>query len=330
MCATVGAMITVDGLTKRYGTTEVLHSLSFSVPDGQVTGFVGPNGSGKSSTLRCMLGLDRPNSGEVLYDGEPLAGPDRSRIVGALLSPTWYMPVHSARTHIHSIAQAAGLPTSRADECLELVGLQDVARKRIRTFSLGMKQRLGLAVALLGDPAHLLLDEPINGLDPQGVHWMRSLIRRYADEGRAVLVSSHLLAELEQTADRVVLIGQGSVLGEHGMAEFLTQANGGVATVALRAEGPDGRPVTMADIPTGGEGGDMPQLGATDGTSAGGPHAVLVHAATTPDELARVVGTVARDRGWIVLDMRAVQVGLEQRYLDVTQQSVQFRAGGAA
>lgn len=216
-------MIAVKELTKKYGSTEVLHGLTFSVPDGQVTGFLGPNGSGKSSTMRCILGLDTIGKGEVTFDGQPLSAyrAQRPHIAGALLEPTWYMPGHSARAHIRSIAQAAGISQSRADECLELVGLAGVQKRKIKKFSLGMKQRLGLAVALLGDPKHLILDEPVNGLDPEGVSWMRRIIRQLADDGRGLLVSSHLLSEMQQTADRLVLIGQGRLIGEQTLEEFL-------------------------------------------------------------------------------------------------------------
>ncbi|RAV34817.1 ATP-binding cassette domain-containing protein [Corynebacterium heidelbergense] len=313
-------MITVENLKKSYGGKEVLHGLSFHVPDGQVTGFLGPNGSGKSSTLRCILGLDRPDDGTVLFDGEPTTGEaiakNRSSVVGALLEPTWYLPSHSAKTHAYAIARAAGLSTERADECLAMVGLTEVASKKIKTFSLGMKQRLGLAIALMGNPKHLLLDEPVNGLDPEGVHWMRGLIRQCAAQGRAVLVSSHLLHEMELTADRVVLIGRGSLLGEHTLSEFLSSAGSAGTTVRLRVQ----EQQQLMDAIS--QRADLNIRALPDG-------AAEISGQLPPQELAHTVGTLARDNGWVVTELTPSRAGLEQRYLDVTQNAVEYRAGKA-
>lgn len=215
-------MFIVTDLTKNYGKKPVIDKVSFSVPDGAVTGFLGPNGSGKSTTMRCMLGLDRPASGTALVNGRPLTSyRTPARQVGAMLDATWMNPKLSARTHLRSIAQGAAISTPRADECLEIVGLGDVGKQKLGGFSLGMKQRLGLATALLGDPSHLVLDEPVNGLDPDGIRWIREMIRRLADEGRAVLVSSHLLAEMEMMADRLVIIGKGRMVGEWDKADLM-------------------------------------------------------------------------------------------------------------
>ncbi|WP_367271532.1 ABC transporter ATP-binding protein [uncultured Corynebacterium sp.] len=215
-------MFTVKNLTKSYGRNRVVDDLTFNVPDGTVTGFLGPNGSGKSTTMRCMLGLDRIDRGEALIDGRPLSEYGApARVVGTMLDAGWMNPKLTARGHLRTVARAAAVGTDRVDECLSLVGLEPVAGKRIGGFSLGMKQRLGLATAMLGDPAHLVLDEPVNGLDPDGIRWIRRTIRAFADEGRAVFVSSHLLSEMEVTADRLVIIGKGRLIGEWDKKELL-------------------------------------------------------------------------------------------------------------
>lgn len=215
-------MFIVTDLTKSYGGNTVVDNVSFTVPDGAVTGFLGPNGSGKSTTMRCMLGLDKVDSGTALINGRAL-GQYRTPVhqVGAMLDATWMNPRLSARTHLRSVARGAALSPERADECLEIVGLGNVGKRRLGGFSLGMKQRLGLATALLGDPSHLVLDEPVNGLDPDGIRWIREMIRRLADEGRAVLVSSHLLSEMEMMADRLVIIGKGRLIGEWDKADLM-------------------------------------------------------------------------------------------------------------
>lgn len=215
-------MFEINQLTKSYGRNRVVEDLTFTVPDGAITGFLGPNGSGKSTTMRCMLGLDRIDHGEALIDGRPLSGYRApARVVGAMLDAGWMNPKLTARTHLRSVARSAAIDAERADECLALVGLETVAAKRIGGFSLGMKQRLGLATAMLGDPSHLVLDEPVNGLDPDGIRWIRTMIRRFAEEGRSVLVSSHLLSEMEVTADRLVIIGKGRLIGEWDKQELL-------------------------------------------------------------------------------------------------------------
>lgn len=215
-------MFEIKQLTKNYGRKRAVENLSFTVPDGAVTGFLGPNGSGKSTTMRCMLGLDRIDRGEALIDGRPLSGYRApARVAGAMLDAGWMNPALTARTHLRTVARSAAIDAKRADECLALVGLESVGGKRIGGFSLGMKQRLGLATAMLGDPSHLILDEPVNGLDPDGIRWIRGMIRNFADEGRSVLVSSHLLSEMEVTADRLVIIGKGRLIGEWDKRELL-------------------------------------------------------------------------------------------------------------
>lgn len=228
-------MIAVEALSKNYGSHWAVDGLSFEAPEGQVTGVVGPNGAGKSTTLRCLLGLDTPASGSARIDGVAYRDlPDPTSRVGALLDPAWVHPGRSAGAHLRCVAQTAGLPERRVAEVLDVVGLTSVAGHRVSTFSLGMCQRLGLAVALLGRPTHLVLDEPLNGLDPEGVRWARGLIRSYADQGHAVLISSRLLSELAVVADSVVLLGRGRFVGHYGVAELVAEAP--VGPVVLRAD----------------------------------------------------------------------------------------------
>jgi ABC-2 type transport system ATP-binding protein len=214
-------MIEVRGLSKRYGPTVAVDGLSFDVRPGVVTGFLGPNGSGKSTTMRLMLDLDTPDAGQVRIDGRryrELRWPLRE--VGALLEARSFHPGRSARAHLAALAASNGIGRYRVEEVLELVGLAGAAGRRVGRFSLGMGQRLGIAAALLGDPGVLLLDEPVNGLDPEGIRWIRTLLRSLASQGRTVLVSSHLIGELARTADQVVVIGQGRLLAEASVAEL--------------------------------------------------------------------------------------------------------------
>ncbi|OFT77612.1 ABC transporter ATP-binding protein [Corynebacterium sp. HMSC30G07] len=232
-------MIEVQGLTKRYGAVTAVDDLTFSVQPGHVTGFLGPNGAGKSTTMRMILGLDKPTAGTALIDGAPysaLANPTRK--VGALLDAKGVHPNRSARATLLWQAQAAGLPASRVDEVLSLVGLSEAAGKRVGGFSLGMSQRLGIAAALLGDPEILILDEPVNGLDPEGIRWVRGLLKSFAAEGRTVLVSSHLLAEMAQTADHLIVIGKGKLVADTSVAEFI-RGNSAVVTVVRVGVGVD-------------------------------------------------------------------------------------------
>ncbi|MEN9504649.1 MAG: hypothetical protein RI958_575 [Actinomycetota bacterium] len=215
-------MIQVQGLTKRFGGKVAVGNLSFDVHPGRVTGFLGPNGSGKSTTLRCMLGLDRPDTGSAHFDGVPYVSIDRPlRHVGALLDAGYVHPGRSARNHLRWIAASNGLPSSRIGEVLELVGLSDVAGRRVSTFSLGMRQRLGLASVLLGDPATVILDEPANGLDPEGIRWIRDVLVHLASQGRTVLVSSHQLAEISLIASSLVVIGKGQLIEQCTVDEFI-------------------------------------------------------------------------------------------------------------
>lgn len=215
-------MITIQDLTKKYGDLIAVNKASFTVTPGTITGFLGPNGAGKSTTLRLLLGLETPTSGETLIDGQPyrqLARPMTK--VGALLDAGWVHPRRSGRNHLRWMAATNGISTKRVDECLEIVGLADAAKRQVGKYSLGMKQRLGLAGALLGDPQYLIFDEPLNGLDPEGIRWMRNLMRRMAQEGRGVLVSSHMLSEVAQTVDDIVIIARGRTRANAPISDYV-------------------------------------------------------------------------------------------------------------
>jgi ABC-2 type transport system ATP-binding protein len=217
-------VITVDGLTKRYGSTVAVDNLSFSVEPGVVTGFLGPNGSGKSTTMRCMIGLDRMQAGRALFDGKPYSSlRNPLHEVGALLDAGNAHSGRTARNHLRWMAASNGLPAKRVDEVLDIVGLQQVAKKRVGQFSLGMKQRLGLASVLLGDPRVVILDEPANGLDPEGIRWIREMLKHLASQGRAVLVSSHLLSEMALIADELVVIGKGRLIEQCTVDQFISR-----------------------------------------------------------------------------------------------------------
>ncbi|MFC9067347.1 ABC transporter ATP-binding protein [Streptomyces harbinensis] len=225
-------MIEAVGLTKSYGAKTAVYNLNFQVQPGKVTGFLGPNGAGKSTTMRMMLGLDRPTSGTVTIAGQPYHRlPNAPRQVGALLDANAKHGGRSARAHLLCLAQLSGIPASRVDEVLGIVGLQDVAGKRSKGFSLGMGQRLGIAGALLGDPQVLLFDEPVNGLDPEGILWVRNLMKKLASEGRTVFVSSHLMSEMAQTADHLIVIGRGQLMADLPVRDFITQNSTGFARV---------------------------------------------------------------------------------------------------
>jgi ABC-2 type transport system ATP-binding protein len=215
-----GSVVTATSLTKRYGKLLAVDELTFSLGPGTVTGFLGPNGAGKTTTLRLLLGLAEPSAGEALVFGRRYRELDRpSRRVGAVLESADFHPARSGRNHLRALALAGGLPLSRVDEVLELVELSGAAERRVRSYSLGMRQRLGLAAALLGDPELLILDEPANGLDPAGVHWLRNLLRTLARQGRTVLVASHVLAEVAQTVDQVLIIDHGRLLASGSLVE---------------------------------------------------------------------------------------------------------------
>jgi ABC-2 type transport system ATP-binding protein len=217
-------MIVAQGLTKTYGQKTAVDGITFTVEPGRVTGFLGPNGAGKSTTMRMIMGLDRPTAGSVTVNGRRYRDfPAPLREVGALLEARALHPGRSARDHLRWLAASNGIPRTRVDEVLDLVGLEGVAGQRVGKFSLGMGQRLGIAVALLGDPPVVVLDEPVNGLDPEGIRWVRNLARRLAAEGRTVFVSSHLMSEMALTADHLVVVGRGRILADCAMSEFIAE-----------------------------------------------------------------------------------------------------------
>jgi ABC-2 type transport system ATP-binding protein len=302
-------VIQVRGVTKRYGRVTAVEDLSFDVPDGRVTGFLGPNGSGKSTTMRVIVGLDRPDAGTALVDGRPYRDlPWPLREVGALLDAQGFHPGRSARRHLQALARAGGLPASRVEEVLELVGLGAVADRRAGTFSLGMGQRLGIAAALLGDPPTLLFDEPVNGLDPEGIRWVRTLLRRLATEGRCVLVSSHLLAEMALTADHLVVVGRGRLVAETSMAAFLEQYAPARVTVASPEVDRLARAV----------------LGAGGRVEPAGQGRIVVSGLNAP-----AIGQLAHAEGVVLHELSPDQAGLEEAFLQTTAQAAEYRGGAA-
>ncbi|MFJ9517474.1 ABC transporter ATP-binding protein [Kitasatospora sp. NPDC101801] len=302
-------MIRVQDLSKNYGETRAVDGLGFEVRPGSVTGFLGPNGAGKTTTLRMILGLDRPTTGQALIDGTPYAElTDPLRRVGALLDPHAVHGGRTARGHLRCLARSNGIPDRRVAEVLAQVGLAEVARKRVKGFSLGMRQRLGVAAALLGDPPVLLLDEPVNGLDPEGIRWIRTLLRGLAAEGRAVLVSSHLMSEMALTADHLVVIGRGRLLADASTADFIA-AHG---RPRLRVRAVD--PVKLADL--------LRSLALTAEPAEGG--AWEVHG-VTGEEFARL----AAEHRVVLYEISAQQDSLEEAFMRMTADSVEYRAVAA-
>ncbi|MFA1543680.1 ABC transporter ATP-binding protein [Actinomadura monticuli] len=306
------ATIEVRGLRKRYGSAVAVDGLSFTAGPGQVTGFVGPNGAGKSTTMRMIMGLDRPDAGTALVGGRPYRSLKAPLCrLGAMLDASAVHPARRARDHLCWLAHANGLPARRVDEVIELAGLGGAARRRAGGFSLGMRQRLGIAAALLGDPPVLMFDEPVNGLDPEGIAWIRGLLRSLAAEGRAVLVSSHLMSELEGGADHLVVIGRGRLIADTGVAELLEAASGG--RVELRTARRQEAMTVLA------------RAGAT--VTATGPDAVTV--AGLPSE--RVIETLT-GAGVPFSGITAHRASLEEAYMELTRDAVEFQAltGGEA
>jgi ABC-2 type transport system ATP-binding protein len=230
-------MLEVTNLTKRFGSKVAVDNLSFRTAPGKILGFLGPNGAGKTTTIRTLLGLARPTAGSATVDGRPYRElPEPVRAVGAVLEGRQFHPGRSGRNHLRVLATAAGLPKGRVEEVLRLVELEGAAKRRVKAYSLGMRQRLSLASALLGEPAALVLDEPANGLDPQGIRWLRDFLRGFAADGRAVLISSHVLAEVAQTVDEVVVISRGKLIAQGSLDEFTRDAN---APVRVRSSDPN-------------------------------------------------------------------------------------------
>jgi ABC-2 type transport system ATP-binding protein len=303
------ATIEVSGLRKSFGSTLALDGMTFTVLPGQVTGFVGPNGAGKSTTMRVILGLDAPAAGTALVGGRPYASLAHPlRHVGSLLDAGALQPSRTARGHLLWLAHSQGLGAARVDEVIGQAGLEMVARRRAGGFSLGMRQRLGIAAAMLGDPPVLMFDEPFNGMDPEGIVWMRGFLRSLAAQGRAVLVSSHLMSELQDTADHLVIVGRGQVIADTSVADLLSAASGG--RVILRTTGP-AQAMTVLE-----------HAGAT--AIATGPGALTV----TGLAPARVVAVLS-ESGVPFSEVAAQRASLEQAYLDLTRDAVEFRAAGA-
>ncbi len=304
------ALIEAQNLTKDYGDKRAVDGLTFRVEPGLVTGFLGPNGSGKSTTMRLILGLDRPTAGTVTVNGKRYrehAAPLHE--VGALLEAQSVHTGRSAYNHLLALAQTHGIPKRRIGELIDLVGLQDVAKKRAGTFSLGMSQRLGIATALLGDPHTLTLDEPVNGLDPEGIHWIRNLLKALAAEGRTVFVSSHLMSEMALTADHLIVIGRGRLIADLSVDEFVRKASKNLVRVRspqasdLRdlIVGPD---VTVETV----EPGVLEIVGLT----------------------AEQIGDAAAERGFAIHELTPQHASLEEAFMDLTREDVEYRAGQAA
>ncbi|KUH36161.1 MULTISPECIES: ABC transporter ATP-binding protein [Streptomyces] len=304
-------MIEAVRLTKRYGAKTAVDDLSFQVRPGVVTGFLGPNGSGKSTTMRMILGLDRPTSGRVTIGGHPFRElPNAPRQVGALLDARAVHGGRTARNHLLALAQLAGIPAGRVDEVLGVVGLQDVARKRSNGFSLGMGQRLGIAAALLGDPQVLLFDEPVNGLDPEGILWVRNLMKALAAEGRTVFVSSHLMSEMALTADHLIVIGRGRLLADMSVREFIAANSAGFARVRVPSDEPEQREKLTAAL-TGAGGFVLPER---DGALR-----------VTGLALSRI-SDLAHGAGVRLWELSPHQASLEEAYMRLTQSAVDYRS----
>jgi ABC-2 type transport system ATP-binding protein len=298
--------IEVDGVRKRFGRAVALDGMTFTVRPGLVTGFVGPNGAGKSTTMRVILGLDAPDEGEALVGGRPyseLVHP--MRLLGSLLDAGAFQPSRSARNHLLWLAYSQGLRASRVSEVIEQAGLTDVANRKAGGYSLGMRQRLGISAAMLGDPAILILDEPFNGLDPEGIVWMRGFLRSLARQGRAVLVSSHLMSELQDTADHLVIVGRGKVIADTTVADLVAAASGDRVTLRTAA-----LPAAMAALE---------RAGAVP--IASGPDLVTISGLSAQ----RVVAVLSAD-GVPFSEVSAHRATLEQAYMDVTRDAVEFRA----
>jgi ABC-2 type transport system ATP-binding protein len=301
------ATIEVAGLRKRFGGTTALDGMTFTVGAGQVTGFVGPNGAGKSTTMRVVLGLDAADAGTALVGGRPYRELRRPlHHVGSLLDAGAFQPSRTARNHLLWLAHSQGLPARRVDEVIAVTGLGPAAKRRAGGYSLGMRQRLGIAAALLGDPPVLMLDEPFNGMDPEGIVWMRTFLRDKAREGRAVLVSSHLMSELEDTADHLVVVGRGRVIADTTVAELIAAASGDRVTLrtADRARA-------------------MTVLGRAGGTvAATGADTVTVGGLTSGAVVTLLTGNAVP-----FTEISAHRASLEEAYMELTRDAVEFQAG---
>jgi len=301
-------MIQAQSLTKRYGSKTAVDSTDFVVQPGRVTGFLGPNGAGKSTTMRMIVGLDKPTSGSVIVNGKPYAQHKAPlREVGVLLDAKAIHTGRSAYNHLRAMAATHGIRSSRVNEVLELTGLESVARKRVGGFSLGMGQRLGIAAALLGDPATLILDEPVNGLDPEGVQWVRGLTRQLAAEGRTVLLSSHLMSEMALTADHIILLGRGRVIADAPVADIISSATR--STVRVRTTNSSG----LANL-----------LAGPDVTVANIEQDLLEIIGVSAAE----IGDAAARAGIVLHELTPISASLEEAYMSLTQNEMEYRAGG--
>ncbi len=297
-------MIEVNELTKRFGDTLAVDHVSFTVQPGIVTGFLGPNGAGKSTTMRLILGLDRPTSGHALVNGRRyVKSPAPISELGALLDARNADKARSARAHLRALGATVGLGAGRVDELLEVVGLTDVARQKAGSFSLGMGQRLGIAAALLGDPMVVMLDEPVNGLDPDGILWIRNLLKDLATEGRTVLLSSHLMSEMAMTAEHLLVIGRGRIMADMPMQQFIADSTGNHVHVRT----PDG--TALRDL-----------LAAPAITIASDAHGVLDVEGLTAEQ----IGTRAAAAGLVLFELTPIKPSLEDAYMTMTRDAVEF------
>jgi len=297
-------MITVEHISKRYKKKMAVDDLSFKVETGKVTGFLGPNGAGKSTTMRLMLGLDS-GSGHTAFDGKKLHEYDQpSKVIGILLDAKSFHPTRTARQHLRILADAGGIDASRVDEALEMVGLSDVAKKGPGKFSLGMSQRLGIAAAILGKPKYLMLDEPANGLDPEGIAWLRDFLKNYADEGNAVFVSSHLLSEMSQMADNVVVIGKGKLIADTSMSDLI--ANSSHSGVLVRSP----KLSQLEQV-----------LVSNKATVVKSSDSLKVSGFTTDK-----IGKLAFDNGIPLYELSAQAASLEEAFLELTSGSEEYTA----
>ena len=302
------ATIEVNGLRKRFGPTLALDGMSFTVAPGQVTGFVGPNGAGKTTTMRVILGLDAAEEGTATVGGKSYSSLRQPmRVIGSLLDAGALQPSRSARNHLLWLAHSQGLAARRVDEVIQQAGLEGVARRRAGGYSLGMRQRLGIAASMLGNPAAIMLDEPFNGMDPEGIVWMRGFLRSLAAEGRAVLVSSHLMSELQDTADHLVVVGRGQVIADTTVASLLAAASGDRVTLRTSAR-PEATTV-------------LEQAGAT--VVASGQDALTI-SGLAPERVVALLG----EKAVPFSEVSAHRASLEHAYMELTRQAVEFRPAG--
>jgi ABC-2 type transport system ATP-binding protein len=308
--------IEVHDLTKRFGDKVAVDHLSFSVAPGRVTGFLGPNGAGKSTTMRLILGLDRPQSGTATIGGRAYAQLGKPlETVGALLEARSVHTGRSARNHLLYLAQTQGLPARRVDEVLDLVGLRAVARKRAGGFSLGMSQRLGIAVAMLGDPRVLLLDEPANGLDPEGIRWIRTLMQGLASEGRTILVSSHLMSEMALTAEHLIVIGRGKLIADSSTQEFIQRSS--EHSVLVRT--PDGERLRELIVGAGGTVQPEEARNGSEPPAAEGVASLVVTGMQAPR-----IGELAASSSVVLYELTPQQASLEEAFMELTADSVEY------